>query len=68
MVLPDHPTPLSTRTHSSDPVPFVIFSSKKFESNHGKGHTTFSEKEALSSELYIKDGHKLLESMLNNKF
>jgi len=25
MILPDHPTPLSTRTHASDPVPFMIF-------------------------------------------
>jgi 2,3-bisphosphoglycerate-independent phosphoglycerate mutase len=26
-VLPDHPTPLSLRTHTADPVPFAVFSS-----------------------------------------
>lgn len=25
MVLPDHPTPISTRTHASDPVPYLIY-------------------------------------------
>ena len=28
LVVPDHRTPVRIRTHSSDPVPFVIFSSK----------------------------------------
>jgi len=25
MVLPDHPTPISLRTHTDEPVPFAIF-------------------------------------------
>lgn len=29
LVLPDHPTPLSTRTHSSDPVPYLMYSPTK---------------------------------------
>ncbi|MBO7296135.1 MAG: cofactor-independent phosphoglycerate mutase, partial [Clostridia bacterium] len=29
LVLPDHPTPLEIRTHSSDPVPFMLYDSKK---------------------------------------
>jgi len=28
MVLPDHPTPLALRTHTGDPVPYVIYSSE----------------------------------------
>ena len=27
MILPDHPTPISIRTHTSDPVPFLIYDS-----------------------------------------
>jgi 2,3-bisphosphoglycerate-independent phosphoglycerate mutase len=29
LVLPDHPTPLEIRTHSNDPVPFVIYDNRK---------------------------------------
>lgn len=29
MILPDHPTPLSLRTHTHDPVPYLIFDSRK---------------------------------------
>ncbi len=29
MILPDHPTPLSTRTHASDPVPYMIYQKSK---------------------------------------
>ena len=33
MVLPDHPTPLSLRTHTSDPVPFLIYDSRMIKEN-----------------------------------
>ena len=29
VVLPDHPTPIATRTHASDPVPYLIYDSRK---------------------------------------
>ena len=29
MILPDHPTPISTRTHASDPVPYLIYRSNE---------------------------------------
>ena len=29
MIVPDHPTPLEIRTHSSEPVPFVLYDSRK---------------------------------------
>jgi 2,3-bisphosphoglycerate-independent phosphoglycerate mutase len=29
LILPDHPTPISIKTHTADPVPFMIFDSRK---------------------------------------
>jgi 2,3-bisphosphoglycerate-independent phosphoglycerate mutase len=35
LLLPDHPTPISMRTHTSDPVPFVLFDSRVKKYNKG---------------------------------
>ena len=55
MVLPDHPTPLAIRTHSSDPVPFFIYSSKDAYT----GADTFTEETAIAADRYIPEGHNL---------
>ncbi len=57
MILPDHPTPIRLRTHTIDPVPFMIYSSdKKIE-----GVNNFSEKSAEAKNYYITHGHDLME-------
>lgn len=61
MVLPDHPTPLATRTHSSDPVPFFIYSSN----DETGGVTKFTESECEKTGFYVKDGSTLLEYLIN---
>ncbi len=63
MVLPDHPTPLCTRTHSSDPVPFFIYSSEYVYN----GAECFTEEFAKATELYIPEGHNLLNIMFGEK-
>lgn len=60
MVLPDHPTPVEIRTHSSEAVPFFIYDSE----NEKEGAPLFSEKEASKCSLYIPDGSTLLEHMI----
>ncbi|MEK7842520.1 MAG: 2,3-bisphosphoglycerate-independent phosphoglycerate mutase, partial [Deltaproteobacteria bacterium] len=55
LVLPDHPTPLIKKTHTRDPVPFVLYPAKD---NHGKG---FTEAEAKASGLFVEQGHRLIE-------
>ena len=56
MVLPDHPTPLSIRTHSPDPVPFVIFDSRK----KGKARSIgFNEKTASAASNMTEEGYML---------
>jgi len=60
MVLPDHPTPMRTRTHSSDPVPFVIYDSR----TEKRENRTFSEDTAAEAPLVIAEGHKLMDYFL----
>ena len=61
MVLPDHPTPLETRTHSREPVPFIIYRSTEAAPNSSKGYT---EEEASKTGIYIADGHTLMDKFL----
>lgn len=61
MVLPDHATPLSIRTHSSDPVPFMIFDSRRpFSDSVG----VFDEI-AADSGPFIFPGHTLMDFFIN---
>ncbi|MBM4306941.1 MAG: cofactor-independent phosphoglycerate mutase [Deltaproteobacteria bacterium] len=62
MVLPDHPTPLSVRTHTADPVPFVIYSSD--EGNKNDPSATFDEDFAQRSGVFIEKGSELIERFL----
>ena len=63
LVLPDHPTPLSVRTHIADPVPFVIYSNEPgVASAHGKA---FDEVSAGQSGIFIEKGFELIERFLN---
>jgi len=63
LVLPDHPTPLSVRTHTADPVPYVIYSNEDAATSaHGK---TFDEVSAGLSGISIEKGFELIERFLN---
>ena len=64
LVLPDHPTPLSVRSHTADPVPYVIYSNEDgVHSAHGKGKG-FDELSAGQSGISIEKGHELIERFL----
>ncbi|MHB8063534.1 MAG: cofactor-independent phosphoglycerate mutase, partial [Ruminiclostridium sp.] len=58
LVLPDHPTPLSLRTHTSEPVPFIIYDSTKKINSSVMGYDEF---EAKKTGIYIDDGYKLMD-------
>lgn len=60
LVLPDHPTPICKRTHTSDPVPYVLFDSTDIKNNS----TTFSEKNAEKAGIYQPDGYRLMEMLI----
>jgi 2,3-bisphosphoglycerate-independent phosphoglycerate mutase len=63
LVLPDHPTPLALKTHSPEPVPFVIFSSQDARKAPKKGRS-FDEISASQTGLFIERGHELLEKFI----
>ena len=61
--LPDHPTPLCLRTHSPEPVPFVVYDSVR---DARSGFNSYSEKEAALSSLYIPVGSDFMGRFLAN--
>ncbi|GAI38069.1 unnamed protein product, partial [marine sediment metagenome] len=58
MILPDHYTPVSVRTHTSEPVPFMIYDSTNQTDSRSERFDEFSAKR---TGLYFKEGHKLLD-------
>jgi len=60
LVLPDHPTPIAVRSHTSQPVPFVVAGSDISES----GPDAFDERHARDTGLKIAPGWRLMEFFL----
>jgi 2,3-bisphosphoglycerate-independent phosphoglycerate mutase len=59
--MPDHPTPIKIKSHTSDPVPFVLWDSGKDEQiNNSK----YDEAEAAGTGLVIEEGWKLIDRLL----
>ncbi len=61
MVLPDHPTPICIRTHTSNPIPFMIYDSRDSK-NLGLSYT---EKSAAESDLFIEKGYELMPRLFS---
>ncbi len=60
MILPDHPTPIEKRTHTLDPVPFMIYRSNE----EADGVDCFCEKSAAEKNYYIPKGHDLMSLLI----
>ncbi|MBP3684571.1 MAG: cofactor-independent phosphoglycerate mutase [Oscillospiraceae bacterium] len=61
LVLPDHPTPLRIRTHSPEPVPYVLYDS----TCERKTAKRYTEEEAMAAGHFEPQGHVLMERFLN---
>lgn len=61
MVLPDHPTPLRLRTHTSNPVPYFMYRSGRNDS----GVQCFTEAEAEARNSFMPDGSGLMQSFID---
>lgn len=61
LVCPDHPTPLCIKTHSSDPVPYLIYNSLK----EIDGADTFTEETATESGNFIAEGFTMMSYFLS---
>ncbi len=62
LVMPDHPTPVSSKAHSSEPVPFAMAG----DNISGILHTTFSEANAAESGFKIDNGFEIMEYFLKS--
>ena len=60
LVLPDHPTPIRVRTHTSDSVPYMLYDSTKPETQAW----SYNEKEGRASGNLVSEGHKLIDKLL----
>ncbi len=60
MVLPDHPTPISLMTHTSDPVPYVIFDSRNPMDNKD---ATYCEEDGVYG-TFVEQGYTLMEKFI----
>ncbi len=60
LILPDHPTPLRIRTHTSNPVPYLLYDS----THEQKKRERFTEESARNADNFEPNGYKLLERFL----
>ncbi len=60
LITPDHPTPIRCRTHTADPVPYILYDSTQ----ERKALARYSEKDAAATGIYEPDGYKLMDRLL----
>lgn len=58
LVLPDHPTPIRVRTHTSDSVPYLLYDSRQ---NLGNG-LTYCEEDAKKGP-FVEKGHTIIDKL-----
>ena len=63
LIMPDHPTPLETMTHSAEPVPYLIYNSRVKKD----GVPSFTEKNAALSGLFVDHGPDIMQKLLQKK-
>ena len=62
LVMPDHPTPIALRTHTADPVPYLLYRSGQ-ERESGAG--AFTERAAASTGIWVERGDTLMGRLLD---
>lgn len=60
LIMPDHATPLELRTHTNDPIPFLMY----HKNGEVDGKDEFTEQTCKDTGVYIEDGHNILEKFL----
>ena len=59
LIMPDHPTPIALRTHTADPVPYILYDSRVDLAKDW----TYDEEQAASSGNLVKDGHTIINKL-----
>ena len=62
LILPDHPTPIRVRTHTSGPIPYLLYDS----TNKSDGAVAYSETVGEQGGIIRKDGYQLINVLFNN--
>lgn len=62
LVLPDHPTPIEVRTHTNEPVPYLLYDSTNLQDNDWE----YSEKCAAEGGIYRPLGHELIDYLFRD--
>jgi len=60
LIMPDHPTPIAYRTHTSDPVPYMLYDSRYALDSQ----VTYDEEAASQKGIKFQEGHKLMAHFL----
>ena len=61
LIMPDHPTPIRVRTHTSDPVPYLLYDSTRLQE-----HTWhYNEREAKESGNFVEQGCRMMELLFS---
>ena len=63
LILPDHPTPICVKTHTSNPVPYLLYDSRRQESHDWK----YNEEEAMAGGKLVEKGHMLANYLFEAK-
>ncbi len=61
LICPDHPTPIAVRTHVSDPIPYLLYSSGN---EKGCGAESYDEDSAAATGIFVPEGCMLMQKML----
>ena len=60
LILPDHPTPIRIRTHTGDPVPYLLYDSTR----QLKKRERFTEETARAAGNFEPNGYRLIEKLI----
>ena len=65
LIMPDHPTPICCRTHTSDPIPYLLYDSRK-AAVAGAGEKKaqlYNEAAAKDTGIFIPKGYTLIDRL-----
>ncbi len=63
LLMPDHPTPISKRTHTSDPIPYLLYDSREEKKFDG----LYNEADAKKSGIVVEHGYTLMSKLLEKE-
>ena len=62
LILPDHPTPIRIRTHTADPIPYILYDSRR----QARRIARYTEAEAAATGELLEKGYTLMERFIQD--